>query len=70
MVVRQQMSQHERSATQSLAPVWRAKPVPIDESLEDLEAVRQMIETGRAILEVVEYPWGVEFDVSEVRSQR
>jgi len=63
------MSQHERIATRSLASAQMAKPVPFDESLEGLDALRQRIENGQAFLRVVEYPWGVEFDVSEVESQ-
>jgi hypothetical protein len=43
--------------------------VPIDESLEDLDSIRQRIESGQAFLRVVEYPWGVGFDVGEVGSQ-
>ena len=63
------MSQHERSARRSLASLQVAKLVPF-EGLEDLDTVRQMIENGRALLRVVEYPWGVEFDVSEVGSEK
>lgn len=64
------MSQHEHSARRSLAPLLVAKPVPFDASLEDLDAVRQKIENGRAFLRVIEYPWGVELDVGEVGSQK
>ena len=63
------MSQNERAAIRSLASVCAAKPVPIDEGQEGLASVRERIAAGRAFLMVVEYPWGVEFDVSEVRSQ-
>ena len=64
------MSQNERSTTRSLASVWVVKPVPTDESQEDLDSIRERIAAGRAFLTVVEYPWGVEFDVSEVGSQQ
>ena len=62
------MSKHERIATRTLVSVRVAKPVPF-ESLEDLDAFRRRIENGQAFLRVVEYPWGVEFDVSEVGNQ-
>jgi hypothetical protein len=69
MVVRQQMSQHERVAKRGLASVL-VRPVSANNGLEDLDSVRQRIQAGKAFLEVVEYPWGVEFDVSEVESQQ
>ena len=43
--------------------------MPIDESLEDLDSIRQRIESGQAYIRVVEDPWGVGFDVGEVGSQ-
>jgi hypothetical protein len=46
-----------------LPSVSVTKPVPIEESPEDLDSVREKIKTGQAFLKVVEYPWGVEFDV-------
>ena len=63
------MNQHERVATPSLAIVRLGTPVPIEESAEDLNSIRQRIESGQAFLRMVEYPWGVEFDVGEVVSQ-
>ena len=63
------MNQRERVATRSQASFRVARPVPIDESLEDLDSIRQRIESGQAFLRVVEYPWGVGFDVGEVGSQ-
>jgi hypothetical protein len=34
-----------------------------------MDSVRQRIESGQAYLRVVAYPWGVEFDLAEVRTQ-
>ena len=62
------MSQQQRMAARTLDSVRVTRPVPI-EGPEDLEAVRRSIESGRAFLRVVEYPWGVEFDVSEVEGR-
>jgi hypothetical protein len=64
MVVRRQMSKHEQTRTPSLTSVRVAKRMPI-EAREDLESVREKIMAGQAFLRVVEYPWGVEFDVYE-----
>jgi len=50
-----------RSATVSLT-----RPVSIEESMEDLDSIREKIRTGQAFLKVVQYPWGVEFDVCYV----
>lgn len=63
------MSQHECIAARSLASAWVARPAAVDEGMGDLESVRRRIEAGHAFLKVVEYPWGVEFEVSEVGSQ-
>jgi hypothetical protein len=46
------------------------RPVPLDEGREDLDAVREMIRTGQAFLKVVEYPWGVEFDVCDMEGRK
>ncbi|HUI22815.1 MAG TPA: hypothetical protein VLY82_00300 [Nitrososphaerales archaeon] len=35
-------------------------------SLEDMDSVKQRIESGQAYLRVTAFPWGVEFDVGEV----
>lgn len=63
------MNQHERVQTPSLASVRLGKPVRIEESADDLNSIRLRIESGQAFLRMVQYPWGVEFDVSEVGSQ-
>jgi len=57
------MSQYKRVSSLGLPSVSVTKPVPIEESPEDLDSVREKIKTGQAFLKVVEYPWGVEFDV-------
>jgi len=69
MVVRQQMSQQERAATRNLASVRVARPLPVHDGTEDMDSVRQRIESGQAYLRVVAYPWGVEFDLAEVKNQ-
>jgi len=43
--------------------------VPVDDGMEDMDSVRRRIASGRAFLRIVEYPWGVEFDVGEVVDQ-
>ncbi len=63
------MSKPEHAMMRSPASVWVAEPVPI-ESREDVDSVRERILAGRAFLRVVEHPWGVEFDVCEVRGQQ
>jgi hypothetical protein len=60
------MSQYQHANTRNLASVSVTRPVPIDESPEDLDLIREKIRTGRAFLKVVEYPWGIEFDVINV----
>ena len=63
------MSQQERASARRSMSVWVAEPVPI-ESQEGLDSARERIMAGRAFLKVVEYPWGVEFGVCEVRGQQ
>jgi hypothetical protein len=57
------MNQYKHANTRSLASVSVTRPVPIDESPENLDSIRERIRTGKAFLEVVEYPWGIVFDV-------
>ena len=64
------MNQYEGAAARRLASVSVAGPVPIGEGHEDLDSLREKIMRGQAFLRVVEYPWGVEFDVSEVGSKQ
>jgi len=66
MVVRNKMSQHQRTNPRCLTSVSATKPVPINESSEDMDSVREKIRSGQAFLRVIEYPWGVEFDVVNV----
>jgi len=63
------MSQYQHANTRSLASVSMTRSVPIDSS-EDLDSIREKIRTGHAFLKVVEYPWGVEFDVVNVEGTR
>jgi len=60
------MSQYQRANARSLASVSVTRPVPIDENPEDLDSIREKIRSGQAFLKVVEYPWGIEFDVINV----
>jgi len=46
------------------------RTVPINESEENIDAIREKIRTGQARLRVVEYPWGVEFDVYTVEGDQ
>lgn len=56
------MNQIELTGTMVPAAVCVAEPMPIQKS-EDLDAVGQRIMGGQAYLKVVEYPWGLEFDI-------
>ena len=64
------MSQYERTSTRSSASVSLTRPTPIDESPEGLDSIREKIRSGQAFLKVVEYPWGVEFDVCAVEERQ
>ena len=63
------MNQQERVSAPNLASVGLGRPIPLDEGVEDLDLVRLRIESGHAFLRVVEYPWGVEFELSEAGGQ-
>ncbi len=65
MVVRNKMCQAEPSETGIPAAVLVARPVPIDRGSDDIDSLRERIQAGRAYLEIVEYPWGVEFEVGD-----
>jgi len=60
------MNQYAHVKTRSPAPVSLTPPVSINENPENLDSIRERIRTGHAFLRVVEYPWGVEFDVVNV----
>ncbi len=64
-MVRNKMCQTEPSERGIPAAVLVAGPVPIDQRSDDIDALRERIQAGRAYLKVVEYPWGVEFDVGD-----
>ena len=46
-----------------------ARPVPV-EGPDGVDLLAQRIRSGRALLEVVAYPWGVEFGICEVVESR
>ena len=56
------MSQRERAKTEVQEPASSEGRAPI-ERVEDLAPIRERIAAGEAFLKVVEYPWGVEFEV-------
>ena len=64
------MSQYQHANTRSLASVSVTRPVSINESTEDLDSIREKFRTGQAYLKVVEYPWGLEFDLINVEGVR
>jgi hypothetical protein len=64
------MSQYKHANSRSLVSVSATGLVSTDESLENLDDVGEKIRTGQAFLKVVEYPWGVEFDVYSVEGGR
>jgi len=53
-------------ADNDLESVLVSEPVPIEQVQGGMDLLRQRIESGRAFLQVVAYPWGVEFAVCEV----
>ncbi len=69
MVVRNKMNQTEPTRTKVPAAAWVARPVPIDETPDDIDSIQERIRAGRAYLKVSEYPWGVEFDVCDVEGE-
>ena len=62
-LVRMQESKMQlvRSATR---PSGRTREVPLEEA-GDLGRVAEMVRQGKALLKVVEMPWGVEFYLHE-----
>jgi len=70
MVVRKQMNQLQVSKKTIPASVWVASPVPIDQGTDDVDSIRERILAGKAYLKIVEYPWGVEFDVCSAGDER
>jgi len=57
-------SQSEYAAAKVPEAVWVVRPRHID-GTDDVATVSKEIESGRAFLKVVAYPWGVEFEVCE-----
>jgi len=56
----------EHANTRSPVSLSLSLPVPIDEIPENLDSIREKIRKGKAILKVVQYPWGIEFDMCDV----
>jgi hypothetical protein len=54
------------AAVKPPSPQLLAELIPI-EITDDIDSIREKIHSGRAFLRVVAYPWGVEFDVCEVK---
>ncbi len=50
------------------ASVWVARPRPMS-GADGVNSISGRIESGRAFLKVVAYPWGVEFDVCDVEGE-
>jgi len=42
------------------------RSVPIEIAQGDIDSITEKIHSGKALLRVVAYPWGVEFDVCEL----
>jgi hypothetical protein len=56
--------EHERCDPTRLRPLRTALAgggIPIDELAEDMKSARALIQSGEARLEVVAWPWGLEF---------
>lgn len=41
-------------------------PVPVDSGTCEGDSIQERISAGQAFLKVIEYPWGLEFDVCSV----
>ena len=50
--------------------VLQAPPLRIEELPDSGDSLASRIESGKAFLRVVAYPWGVEFDVCESQETR
>ncbi len=57
------MSQYERAKTEGLPSISAAGPEPIDWRSDGSDSPRGRIAAGPALLSLVEYPWGVEFEL-------
>jgi hypothetical protein len=56
-------TQPKSLASRTVTSVLEVKPVQIGETSEDVSRIAEQIRAGQAFLEVVVYPWGVEFEV-------
>lgn len=62
------INEHANARSMASVSTWRS--VRIDGISESLGSVLEEKSTGRTFLKVVEYPWGVEFDVVDVEGAR
>jgi hypothetical protein len=64
------MSQQIRANNRNPASASLTRAVPINESPESPDSRSKKINAGQAFLRVVEYPWGVEFDVVNMEGRQ
>jgi hypothetical protein len=69
MVVRKLPSTEFQTALVPAA-VREAKPNHVEDMREEFDSFHQRINSGRAFLKVVAYPWGVEFDVCDEAEEK
>jgi hypothetical protein len=62
MEVRTKMSTQAQFSKEVPSMTWVARPVHLEVNHE-VGSLEERISSGRALLKVVAYPWGVEFDV-------
>ena len=49
--------------SRTVASALQMRPVQIGETSDEVGRIAERIRAGEAFLKVVEYPWGVEFEV-------
>jgi hypothetical protein len=64
------MSQIEYASVKAPAAASQSRSRPIEDFREEVSSVSEQIASGQALLKVVAYPWGVEFDVFEAEGKR
>jgi hypothetical protein len=60
----------EPDAASPPSPLFAAKPVPVEEFEDGVDSIREKILSGRALLRIVAYQWGVEFAVCEGKERQ
>jgi hypothetical protein len=63
MIVMTATTQSKSAMSRTVAPILQAQPGQVWETPEDVSRVAEQIRAGEAFLQVVAYPWGVEFEV-------